>query len=467
MLTTSPFSCTVALIAFVLTFSLCTALLHAETPPSLASDWFLVDGKSAPSDSGASSVPSPTEAPTPPPYVFGGPFQERLKLTGDWFGLRDKLAFYGITLDVSLTQFFQGVASGGKEQAFEYGGKGDYYLNIDGHKLGLWRGFSVTMHTETRYGNSVNDIDGMFSFGNLNLAVPQLNGTVTAITSLKLTQAVTENFLIFGGKINALDEFNLNFTGTNGIDRFMNSAMVSNMITARTIPYSTYGLGFGIVSKDVMLFNFMVRDPDDHSTTWDTPFEHGVLLTALGRLPVEPMGLPGHEVIGVSWSSRKYTELERGSLIVVPGQGIVAPQKSGSWAVYYNFDQYLWVNPRNPNVGLGVFGMTGISDGNPNPIRWNVTVGVGGNNPIALREADTFGVGYFHLGVSSDLKNLLSGPAAVGRQLAQRDEQGVELFYNITLTPWCHLTADLQIVQPSTKSLETTVLPGMRLKIDF
>ena len=110
--------------------------------------------------------------------------------------------------------------------------------------------------------------------------------------------------------------------------------------------------------------------------------------------------------------------------------------------------------------------MTGISDGNPNPIRWNVTVGVGGNNPIALREVDTFGVGYFHLGLSSDFKNLLGGPV-VDRRLAQRDEQGVELFYNTALTPWCHLTADLQIVQPSTKNLETTVLPGMRLKVDF
>ena len=31
----------------------------------------------------------------------------------------------------------------------------------------------------------------------------------------------------------------------------------------------------------------------------------------------------------------------------------------------------------------------------------------------------------------------------------------------------CHLTADLQIVQPATKSYDTTVLTGLRLKLDF
>ena len=110
--------------------------------------------------------------------------------------------------------------------------------------------------------------------------------------------------------------------------------------------------------------------------------------------------------------------------------------------------------------------MTGISDGNPNPIRWNLTLGIGGNSLIPGREADTFGVSYFHLGLSSDFKDLLAGPLAPPG-LAQRDEQGSELFYNAALTPWCHLTADLQIVQPSTKNLDTTVLAGARLKVDF
>ena len=50
------------------------------------------------------------------PLPFGGPLLERPTLTGDWCGYRTQLQDCGITLDVSTTQFFQGVASGGLER---------------------------------------------------------------------------------------------------------------------------------------------------------------------------------------------------------------------------------------------------------------------------------------------------------------------------------------------------------------
>ena len=78
------------------------------------------------------------------------------------------------------------------------------------------------------------------------------------------------------------------------------------------------------------------------------------------------------------------------------------------------------------------------------------------------RPNDTFGIGYFYIGLSNDFKNLLNGPL-----LAQRDEQGVELFYNFALAPWCHMTADLQVVEPSTRRFDTAVIAGVRLKLDF
>jgi len=39
-----------------------------------------------------------------PTSLFGGPWYERPKLTGDWLGTRTALAGNGITLDVSNTQ---------------------------------------------------------------------------------------------------------------------------------------------------------------------------------------------------------------------------------------------------------------------------------------------------------------------------------------------------------------------------
>jgi porin len=53
----------------------------------------------------------------------------------------------------------------------------------------------------------------------------------------------------------------------------------------------------------------------------------------------------------------------------------------------------------------------------------------------------------------------------------------VELFYNIAVTPWLHVTPDLQFVDaardkvlslaPSRKAIHTAVAAGLRVKIDF
>lgn len=412
-------------------------------------------------------LPSSSEE-TESSQVFQAGLLDRSYLTGNWWGARYTLATNGVTLNVNLSQFYQGVADGGTERSFEYGGKLDYYLMLDSGKLGLWQGFSITTHAETRYGNDVNTIDGMFSFGNFNMAFPKVGQDVTGLTALKLTQVLFDHLLLVAGKINTLDDFRLNFTGENGLERFMNSAIVANIINARTIPYSTYGGGFSVFAENGPVFTFLVRDPNDHaaSSDLDKLFVNGAVLTSSIRLPITPFGLPGTQVVGGNWSSRHYTSVDPSSWVNVPGQGLVASEESGSWAVYYNFDQYVWVSSANTNKWLGVFGMSGLSDGNPNPVSWNATIGLGAGGLIPGRERDTLGLGYFHIGISDDFKQLLAGPPAPPG-LAQRDEQGVELYYNATLTPWCHLTADLQVVKPSAKQVDTTVLVGGRLKIDF
>jgi porin len=413
------------------------------------------------------SAPANEEKPMPVSAV-GATVPEEPNLTGNWWGARDTFSSHGITLDVSLTQFYQGVVGGGNERDFEYGGKLDYYVALDGSKAGLWPGFSITTHVETRYGEDVNTIDGMLAFGNFNMAFPKVGQTGTGVTALKLTQLLFERLLLIAGKINTLDDFRLNFTGRNGLERFMDSAVVANIINARTIPYSTYGAGFAAFVENGPEFTFLVRDPDDHATRADLDqlFAHGAVLTGSLRMPVALMGLAGTQVIGGNWSSRHYSSLDASSWINVPGQGLVAPEESASWAIYYNFDQYLWVSRSNANTWLGIFGMFGISDGNPNPIRWNATFGIGGGGLIPGRERDRFGLGYFYIRVSDELKDLLSEPPAPPG-LAQHDEQGVELYYNAALASWCYLAVDLQIAQPSTKRFDTTLLFGTRLKIDF
>lgn len=70
-------------------------------------------------------------------------------------------------------------------------------------------------------------------------------------------------------------------------------------------------------------------------------------------------------------------------------------------------------------------------------------------------------MGYFFLGVSSELKNL--APVL----LPLRDEHGFELYYNIQATPWCQITPDLQVISPFRERADTSLLVGLRAKIDF
>jgi porin len=133
----------------------------------------------------------------------------------------------------------------------------------------------------------------------------------------------------------------------------------------------------------------------------------------------------------------------------------------GSWWIDYRFDQALWVDPTDPTRSWGVFGDTGISDGKPNPIQWSAVVGIGGSSPIASRKLDTFGVAYYYMGVSESFKKDVRAIESV------RDERGVELFYNVAVTPWCHLTADMQVVRPILERAETSLVLGLRMKIDF
>jgi porin len=234
---------------------------------------------------------------------------DRPTLTGNWWGARDTLARHGVVLSVNLSQFYQGVADGGSQRSFEYGGKLDYYLSLDIGRLGLWQGFSITTHAETRYGKDVNTVDGMFSFGNFNMAFPKVGQDVTGVTAFKLTQLLFDHLMLVAGKINTLDDFRLNFTGENGLERFMNSAMVANIINARTIPYSAYGGGLAIFAEKGPEFTFLVRDPNDHATTADLDklFDDGVVLTSSIRVPIKPFGLSGTQVLGGNWSSRHYT----------------------------------------------------------------------------------------------------------------------------------------------------------------
>ncbi|MBT6153990.1 MAG: hypothetical protein HOL01_15660 [Planctomycetaceae bacterium] len=112
----------------------------------------------------------------------------RQTLTNGFWGAQSALAQRGIFYKASVTQFYQGVTSGGAEQTDRYGGKLDQYLIFDGGTLGLWDGLKLIMHTETAFGeNSIFDATGLAPV-NMAFLTPRVNEHVTAITNFQFEQ---------------------------------------------------------------------------------------------------------------------------------------------------------------------------------------------------------------------------------------------------------------------------------------
>jgi len=399
-----------------------------------------------------------------PTSLFGGPWYERPKLTGDWFGTRSVLAGNGIGIDVSNTQYHQGVTSGGLEQAFRYGGRNDYFLNVDGEKVGLSKGSFMTLHGETRYGDSANSLTGALMPVNLMLAVPQPNGTVTALTGVKLTQFLSEQSLVYAGKINTLDDFKQPITGAGTLNGFQNSALMLNPIYARTVPYSTFGAGFAYLENMEPLFAAAVFDTNNTPTVsgFDTFFDNGATVFAQLNLQTRFFGLPGHQGVSGTYSSGTYTDLTPSAYLdPIDGLVIATTPKTGSWSMAYNSDQAFYVSPDNPQRKWGVFSTLGIADSNPSPINWFGSAGISGSSPFTVRKADTFGIGYFYVGVSDPLKSLAPNLFPL------QNENGVELYYNVQATRWCQITPDLQVLDPFRERADSSLLFGLRAKIDF
>ena len=263
---------------------------------------------------------------------------------------------------------------------------------------------------------------------------------ITAITGLKFTQAITDSFGVYFGKLNALNGDRERFLKYPLTSRFWNAAFNFNMVLD-CYPYSTPGAGFYLSPERGPELAFLVLNSYNSPRTsgLENFGRNGVFMYAQAAQttrifrsarPANRRRALWHGVIRRPVPSVLYRATHRGGL---------RPKKDGTWTLLWNAEQRLWVDSENPDRGLGLYVQTGLGDGNPNPVRWFVSVALCGNSPLPGREGDTYGVGFYDLAPSVQAKSQAPG---------LRDEQGVELFYNMRIVPGCHLTPDLQVLHP-------------------
>lgn len=373
---------------------------------------------------------------------------------------RNSLAESGITFQNNLTQFYIGNTTGGNGQAFRYSGHGDYVTNFDFGKLGVQEGLFLKIRAEHRFGRSLRNLAGSVLPPAIATELPTANDERLFISNFLLTQALSENFALFAGKLDTLDGDVNAYAHSRGINQFLNTAFVANPIALRTVPYSTLGAGFVLLS-DVgePIFTFTILNATDTVETdgFSELFNEGAVVTAEVRLPTNLLGMPGHQLFGGSWSSRTYASLDQDPRIVLPNIPIAT--QTGSWSLYWNCDQALVGDETN---NWGYFARAGIADDDSNPIAYFLSSGLGGASPLRCRENDSFGIGYFYSGTSQQISPFIQN---VLGQFG--DGQGVELFYNARVNPLLSVTPDLQILDPARASLDTALIAGVRANLAF
>ncbi|TLP55471.1 carbohydrate porin [Parasedimentitalea maritima] len=369
----------------------------------------------------------------------------------------------GINTEFSLTHFGQQQINGSGSGRFENSGVARALINIDGEKLGLWRGFFATVDYEHTYGTSPGGVlngDGVILPINTAYTFPRLNGDNNAL-SINFTQAFSENVLFSFGKFNAASLASKTpILGGGGIEGFMNTALAAP-VSGVVPPY--FAGGILTVKTNPAVFTALVYDPrnaDDSGVLKDL-FSEGATFGLAATVPVRVGELPAFHSIKGYYSTQDGFDLNNlPQLQVPPSMRGPIGDADNYWYLSYGYQQSLV--SLGDGKSWGLFFEAGISDGNPNPIQGHVFAGLAGDSPFVGRRDDTWGIAAYRYNFSEPLKD---AGVAVGFPI--QDEKGLEVFYSFAVADWARMTADLQFIEPAQADRETAIFAGLRLEVKF
>jgi hypothetical protein len=245
------------------------ALLFLSSLFAINSSIQAQDPTPSPSPSPASEVSPPAPATAPQPEKG---FSKRDELTGDWGGDRARAREKGFDFEFKLTNFYQGVASGGSRSDCGYNGKFETEFKFDLGKIAGWKFWSAEFKTETRFGRP--SLGGIGTIGPVNTSAitPGDEGGVFAVTALNFTRLIPIDLkkgnlvAISFGRFNTFDLVMEDFFGGAGIDRFFNIAENAPLTFARTVPIVTNGATIAWVRGGEPFLVVAVFDPNSHET---------------------------------------------------------------------------------------------------------------------------------------------------------------------------------------------------------
>ncbi len=392
-------------------------------------------------------------------------FWSRPQLTGNWGGGRDWLSAHGVTIDANGVYTFQGVASGGANRGDQTGNllSGDLSFKLDTSKAGWWQGGFLAARLEGRTGDSVLRRAGTTSPVDNDAVFPAVPGKLGedtwALSELVAMQFLSEHFGLLGGLINTTaGDANPIAGSLISNAHFLNMGFLYSPVETAVIPSVAPGGGLILLpTKDIQGTLTVMGSTE---TAGKSPFDNydGTTLASEWTFKYQLAQRPGGMTIGGLYSingSRLSVGEDPRILVQDALAGNSLKTDKDAWALYWNGFQYLQGDEKR---GWGVFGRFGFSDGDPNPVAWSMAAGIGGVGLLPSREKDRWGVGIYYLKYAND---------GVIEALGVDDETGGEVFYNLELTPWMHVTLDAQVADSALPGVDTAFVLGSRVAISF
>jgi len=419
---------------------------------------------------------------------YSGDFWERYTLFGDFGGARQRLYDDGVAFDATLTQVYQGVASGGiNDDEYEYQGLLEYGLTLDTGKLGWWPGGLLVSNIYSSFGDTVLSDTGNIAPVNFNSILPDADPSKTAAMEYYLTQALPTKTVVTVGRINAANFLDRSRFANDRKTQFLNASLGNNLMVGNFVSFSTYAvLVDQPINKNLTVYGAVfdsALQPNESSPDGGLFSDIGAGVGADIEWEIGD-GLKGSINPVFIYSNKDTAEVDNPYYQLSPLEDLLIPinasvGKPDNYAVIATLDQYLWT-PANakslaepasgpkpaadytfqePGVGLSLRAGYGPEDRNP----WNIflSAAIGGRGVIPGRPYDRFGLGVYSMILSDDYDDLI----LIGDILD--DETGFEVFYNFAITPALQISINAQWIEPGIESTDDTWVLGSRLFTRF
>lgn len=402
--------------------------------------------------------------------------KEQDTLTDNWFSFGKTLEEQGITVSLGLTQIYQinlqgggvpnswGEVSGMRRRKGRYTGSYDWETDFDLEKLLGLPGATVLAHVEGGWSRGL----GESSVGSIfDVNADAYGDEVINLTELYWEQVFFDDRLMF--RIGKMDitggytcrhcdvAFDTNAYANDETAQFLNSALVNNP----TIPFPDYGLGASVFVEpiDRVYFSAAVADAqaDSRETGFNTAF-HGqdnyFAIFETGFVPVipSPWGkLPGGYRVGFWYDPQGKDRFRR------DGEIRSVTVKRDDVGFYLSLDQALYRENDQDEQGLGAFFRYGWADGDVNDLKCFWSTGLQYQGLLPRRDNDVLAVGY------------ANGKRGKNPDFTAPREQVWEFYYSIELTPWLHITPNLQYLKHPglNRDVADAIVAGIRAQLDF